>query len=129
LRTNSTPGAPQPGPVAIKVLPSISPVNGNLPTFTIAEIDPATADIVNYEVYFASASDGSWSEEYDYFAGYEEKSFTASSVEDLVAVFVKDRTVSKVASQNYIRYYEAGKKDYKGKNALFIAGSVWPVCG
>ncbi|HKF50383.1 MAG TPA: metallophosphoesterase [Terracidiphilus sp.] len=111
--------------VAVKVLPSISPVNGNNPTFTLAEIDPATAEIVDYRVYAASDATpaGTWAREYDYRSSYGQPSFSAASVAQLIADFAKDSSASSKASQNYIQHYEAGKK------TPYIA-SQWPeyVC-
>lgn len=113
-------------PVPAKVLPSISPINGNHPTFTIAEIDPVTATLVNYQVFAASASTPTrnWTMEYDYAKSYGESSFSASSVEHLIAAFTADSSAKNDPSKDYVANYEAGKQD------PFIDGLVWPkyVC-
>ena len=74
---------------------SISPINGNNPSFTVAEIDAATAQLKDYQVFVASNQTGvdtQWSEEYDFAKAYKEPAFTAATVADLVAGFKADPT-------------------------------------
>jgi sphingomyelin phosphodiesterase acid-like 3 len=105
--------------VAIKMVGSISPVNGNNPSFTVAQIDAATAQLKDYRVFVASnltAPDASpnsntgtqWSEEYDFAQAYKKPAFTAATVADLVAGFKADPTAQSSASQSYIRNYGSG---------------------
>lgn len=107
------------GPVPVKVLPSISPYNSNNPTFTIAEIDPATATMENYQVYAASGSTpaAGWTMEYDYAKSYGESSFSASAVENLIGGFTA-ACGKTCPSKEYIRHYQAGTPQ------PYIAG-VW----
>jgi sphingomyelin phosphodiesterase acid-like 3 len=103
-------GDPQDG-VAIKMVGSISPVNGNNPSFTVAEVDAATAQLKDYRVFVASNQSGvdtQWSEEYDFAQAYKEPAFTAATVADLVAGFKADPTAQSSASQSYIRNYGSG---------------------
>lgn len=103
-------GAPAEG-VAVKIVGSISPVNGNNPSFTVAEIDAATAQLKNYQVFVASnqtGADAAWTEEYDFAQAYKEPAFTAATVADLVAGFKADPTGQSDASKSYIRYYGEG---------------------
>jgi sphingomyelin phosphodiesterase acid-like 3 len=103
-------GDPQ-GGVAIKMVGSISPVNGNNPTFTVAEVDGATAQLKDYQVFVASNQTGvdtQWTEEYDFAKTYKEDAFTSASVTDLVAGFKADPTAQSSASQSYIRNYGSG---------------------
>ncbi|HUY93755.1 MAG TPA: metallophosphoesterase [Terracidiphilus sp.] len=99
-------------PVPTKVLPSISPYNGNNPTFTIAEIDPATATLTNYQVYAADGNTPSatWGMEYDYAKSYGESSFSASSVKHLIARFAGCSSGSTCPSPEYIHHYQAGTR-------------------
>ncbi len=104
-------GAP-PGGVAIKMVGSISPINGNNPSFTVAQIDAATAQLKDYRVFVASNRTGpdaspnansvtQWSEEYDFAQAYKEPAFTAASVADLVAGFkAESRRRRAAASQS-----------------------------
>ena len=76
--------------VAVKMVPSISPVDGNNPSFTVARIDAATATMKDYRVVAASNKTGvdtTWTEEYDFAKTYKEPAFSAATLEDL------DRTV------------------------------------
>jgi sphingomyelin phosphodiesterase acid-like 3 len=111
-------GAPSQG-VAVKMVPSISPIDGNNPSFTVAEIDVATAELKDYQVFVASNQTGpdanpntsvgtQWREEYDFAKTYKEDAFTAASDEDLIAGFKADPTAQDSASQAYIRNYSTG---------------------
>jgi sphingomyelin phosphodiesterase acid-like 3 len=105
--------------VAIKMVGSISTVNGNNPSFTVAEVDAATAQLKDYRVFVASNQAGpdaspnsnsvtQWSQEYDFAKTYNVDAFTARSVADLVAGFKADPTAQSSASQSYIRNYGSG---------------------
>jgi sphingomyelin phosphodiesterase acid-like 3 len=97
--------------VALKMVGSISSVNGNNPSFTVAEVDAATAQLKDYQVFVASNQTGvdtQWSEEYDFAQAYKQPAFTAATVADLVAGFKADPTAQSSASQSYIRNYGSG---------------------
>jgi sphingomyelin phosphodiesterase acid-like 3 len=106
------PGTGDPkGGVAIKMVGSISPVDGNNPSFTLAEVDAATAQLKDYRVYVASNQSGvgaQWSQEYDFAKTYREPAFTAATVGDLVAGFKADPTGQSDASKSYIKNYGSG---------------------
>lgn len=97
--------------VAVKVISSISPINGNRPSFTVAQVDPATAALKDYEVFAASNQpgvDAKWTEEYDFARSYHEAEFTSTSVSQLIAGFAADPGAKGQASQNYIQDFSAG---------------------
>ena len=99
------------GPVAVKLVPSISPINGNNPAFTVAAVDPATAILADYRVYAASNQTGvgtEWSEEYDYAKDYHESAFSAAAVGQLIGEFSGDRAAQSPASQSYLSHYFVG---------------------
>ncbi|MGC1781499.1 MAG: metallophosphoesterase [Acidobacteriaceae bacterium] len=99
--------------VAIKMIPSISPVDGNDPSFTVAYVNPATAMLRDYEVIAASNRTGigtTWSREYDYARAYHQPQFSPSAVRKLVAGLQADPREKKKASQRYIRYYLIGDR-------------------
>lgn len=99
------------GPVAVKMVPSISPIDGNNPSFTVAEVDAETGVLMDYRVIAASNQTGvgtTWAEEYDYAKAYQEPSFTAGSVENLFAEFKADPSAQTQASQNYLKDYFVG---------------------
>ncbi len=120
---DSDPHASSERSVAIKVVPSISPVDGNNPSFTIARINRSTAVLQNYEVIAASNRTGigtSWSREYNFAQTYHEAPFTPLMVEKLIAEFENDRGAKTKASQEYIRNYYVGGRSSELK-------PFWPV--
>jgi sphingomyelin phosphodiesterase acid-like 3 len=112
--------------VAIKLVSSISPINGNHPSFTIAEIDPTTAQLKDYQVYAASNPSGvgaTWPEEYDFARSYHQAGVTAPSLGELLNEFSQDPIAKTQASQNYIRDFFVGAPST-------LLNLVWPqyVC-
>ncbi len=98
-------------PVAVKLVASISPIDGNNPSFTVATVDPATAILTDYRVIAASNQTGidtKWSEEYDFAKAYHEPAFTAATVGSLIAGFKADPAAQSDASQSYLRFYMTG---------------------
>ena len=98
--------------VAIKVVPSISAIDGNNPSFTIARVNPSLAQLQNYEVIAASNQTGiatKWSKEYGYAQTYHAADFAPSSVKDLVTKFENDRSGKTGASEAYIHNFYVGR--------------------
>ena len=96
------------GDIAIKLVASISPVNGNSPSFTVAAIDAATAQLADYQVFTSSNQtglDALWKEEYDYDRSFKEPSYSAKTLDSLTKSFVADVPAIKAASEAYLRYY------------------------
>lgn len=109
--------------VAIKIIPSISPVDGNNPSFTIARVNRSSAVLQDYEVFAASNQTGiatTWSREYDYAQAYREAQFSPSTVKKLIAEFENDRGAKMEASQEYLRDYYVGDRS----SAL---QPIWPL--
>lgn len=101
-------GAPA---LAVKLVPSISPVDGNHPSFVVAQVVPASAALKDYQVIAASNNTGigtHWAVEYDFGQEYNEAWFTAASVANLIEGFSTDRSASTRASQSYINNYFVG---------------------
>ena len=97
--------------VAIKLVPSVSPVDGNNPTFIVAHVNRSSAVLQNYKVIVASNQTGTattWSMEYDYAQAYHEPQFSPSTVKKMIAEFEADRGAKTEASQEYIHNYYAG---------------------
>ena len=95
-------------PVALKMVPSISPIDGNNPAFTIASVDPATATLRDYRVIAASNQTGvdtKWEEEYDYAQAYHRPAYAAEDVKALTDGFVADPDAKTEASQSYLHSY------------------------
>jgi sphingomyelin phosphodiesterase acid-like 3 len=102
-------GAASAHEVAVKMVPSISPVDGNNPSFTVAKVDRTTAVLKDYAVVVASDFVGSaWREEYDFGATYHAVSYSPEAVEQLITGFRADRKAQQSASQEYIRHYFKG---------------------
>jgi len=109
LKPDSDTGAGSGPGVPLKFVPSISPINGNSPSFVVATIDPSSAVLADYRVIAASRSDGApstaWLEEYDYDATYRQRAFDAPALTKLFAGFAQDPAASTEASEAYLRNY------------------------
>ena len=110
---SSDPPASSERGVAIKMVSSISPVDGNNPSFTVARINRSTAVLQDYEVIAASNQTGiaaTWASEYNFAQTYHEAQFSPSAVKRLIAEFERDRSAKTKASQDYIRNYYVGDR-------------------
>jgi sphingomyelin phosphodiesterase acid-like 3 len=99
--------------LVLKLVSSISPIDGNNPSFTVASINPSTATLENYKVFVASNQTGvgaTWSEEYDYERTYHEPQFSPAPVKDLIAKFQADREAKQEIGKDYIRNYFPGDR-------------------
>jgi sphingomyelin phosphodiesterase acid-like 3 len=126
LLRDSSHATPLLPPVPIKMVSSISPIHGNLPSFTVAEIDPSTAALIDYRVFSSSNMSGNnakWTEEYEFAKDFGEPDFSASSLSSLIAGFAADSSAKTKASQNYIADFSAG-------NSSSLLQMFWPqyVC-
>jgi sphingomyelin phosphodiesterase acid-like 3 len=111
LRLLEPEGNTRGGDVAIKMVSSISPVDGNDPSFTVAKIDTASATLTDYQVFMASNFTGVntlWSKEYDYGQTYRKAAFTAASVKTLIAEFRADPDAKTNTSRSYIDNFLVG---------------------
>jgi sphingomyelin phosphodiesterase acid-like 3 len=130
FRAFTTPTGTIPG----KLVPSITPVNGNNPAFTVAEIDPSTATLKDYAVYSASNHTGidtKWSEEYRYSTTYHLPDLSGASLEKLTNAFVDDKSSSTDASKAYQQFFYVGQPGgAKGLSASMKSVAmqiVWPI--
>jgi len=117
-------GAPGTG-VAVKMVSSISPINGNAPSFTVARVDAASAGLKDFRVFAASNATGAgtaWHEEYDWRQTYHEAEFSAVAVSKVIAGFEADPEAKTEASRNYINNFFVGSSP--------LLGVIWPqyVC-
>lgn len=111
--------------IAIKLVPSISPVDGNNPSFIVARVDPASALLVDYAVFAASNQTGvhaTWTEEYDFDRAYAVSSFSSRAVARLIAGFASDSSAQTQSSQTYLRDYFVG-------NSSLPLKAFWPQYG
>jgi sphingomyelin phosphodiesterase acid-like 3 len=110
--------------VPVKMVPSISPINGNDPSFLVAQVSPQTATIKDYEVYAATnAQGGTWNREYRYSDAYHLPDFSAKSVDQLTLQLVNDKTGEDEDSRAYERYFLAGG----GTFASLGLQRLWPA--
>jgi sphingomyelin phosphodiesterase acid-like 3 len=110
--------------VPVKVVASISPVNGNNPSFTLATVDPATATLRDYTVIEASnltGIDTTWAKQYTYSEDYAEPDFSPASLANLIATFRADPAAESSASQAYLRHH------YSTGAAAAVLKTFWPV--
>ncbi|RXH56973.1 metallophosphoesterase [Granulicella sibirica] len=125
LTSEKTPGRPGTG-VAVKIVTSISPVNGNNPAFTVARVDPATAGLVDYTVFSASNLTGvnsTWSKEYTFSETYHQPAFNPATLKVLTDGFRLDTPGNTAESAAYLRNF------YVGDRSVLIK-PLWPeyVC-
>jgi sphingomyelin phosphodiesterase acid-like 3 len=119
--TTASPGVP------LKLVASISPINGNRPTFTLAQIDPTTATLIDYTVIQSSNLTGTdtgsattWAPSYTYSTTYHQPAFDAASLSTLITGFTADPAARTPASQSYLHNFFPG-----GKLAPLLQ-LVWP---
>ncbi|WP_420236097.1 hypothetical protein ACOBR2_10640 [Telmatobacter bradus] len=101
------------GPVPMKLVPSISPINGNHPSFTLARIDAASGVLKDYRVVASADEKGSsWAESYDYAKTYGLADFSGISATRLIKTLEEDPQAQGGASQAYLQaYYLRGSAD------------------
>ncbi len=115
------------GGVPLKLVGSISPNNGNEPSFTVATIDRATSVMKDYTVFTASnltGVDAQWTREYRFSETYHEPAFTVGSLEEIVGRFHGDAGAASAESAAYEQNFFPSKT---GSSPLVLA---WPqyVC-
>jgi sphingomyelin phosphodiesterase acid-like 3 len=107
--------------VPVKVVASVSAVDGNTPSFTVGTVAPISATLTDYAVYEASNATGvgtTWTEEYDFDKTYHEASFSAKALDDLIGRFRADSAGTSAESQAYQRHF------FKGI-AASLPGPLW----
>jgi sphingomyelin phosphodiesterase acid-like 3 len=109
--------------IGAKLVPSISPVNGNKPAFVIASVQPNTAVLMDYTVYTAGdAQASSWSEEYRFSQAYGQPDFSSHTVAAMATKMAEDKTGDDALSQTYQRWF------LPGDDGTFAHGlkAIWP---
>lgn len=109
--------------VAAKLVPSISPVNGNTPAFIVARVNPRTAVMLDYTVYAASDTQASsWREEYRYATAYRMPDYSADSVAQIASRLARDKTSTDELSLIYQRWF------FPGDDGSYARGlkAIWP---
>ena len=110
--------------VPAKLVPSISPIDGNDPSFMVAHVSAETATIKDYDVYAATnAQGGVWNHEYRYSDVYKLPDFSAKSVDQLTIALIDDKSGEDETSRVYERYFLAGG----GTIAALGLQRLWPA--
>jgi sphingomyelin phosphodiesterase acid-like 3 len=126
LKTEEGASGASAGPgVAVKLVSSISPINGNAPSFTVARVNAQTAGLKDFQVFSASNATGvdtAWNEEYDWGKTYGAAEFSAAAVSKVISGLEADPGAKTEASRAYINNF------YVGSSPLL--GLIWPqyVC-
>ncbi len=115
-----------PGKVPMKMVPSISPVDGNMPSFTEALVNPVTAVMKDYAVYVATNATGigtNWNREYSFDSAYHVRAFNP----DGVSVMLGELRSKDKRGEAAIRQYE---HDFYPGDGMSLLSLVWPqyVC-
>jgi len=122
------------GTIPAKLVPSITPVNGNNPAFTLAAIEPSTATLQDYTVYSASNQTGidtTWNEEYRFSTTYHLPDLSGPSLAKLTDSFVSDKSGTSAASKAYQQFFYVG--DPAASNGMGASAKaaamqiVWPI--
>ncbi len=106
------------GEVPMKGVGSITPVNGNLPMFTVAEAD--ANGLKDYGVWVGSNASGvgtAWTKEYEFDETYHATRFSGAALAEVVARLRKDTTGESPESRMYEQAFFPG-----GSSPL---GLVW----
>ena len=107
-------GADHPGVargVPVKMIPSISPVHGNRPSFTVALVSASSATLKDYTVMAASSltgEDTKWTPEYSYSKAYGQQEFSSAALQSTIEKFDSDNLALLPESENYLRSYFVG---------------------
>ncbi len=129
------------GTVPVKLVPSVTPVNGNDPAFTVAQINPSTATLKDYTVYSTSTQtggvdawdnkDAAWSKEYRYSTTYHLPDLSGASLQKLTTSFIDDKSGSTEASHAYQEFFFVGdpgaSKGVKATKNAAAMKLVWPA--
>ena len=92
-----------------KLVPSISPVNGNNPAFVVAAVDTQTSGLKDYAVIAAKDATGSaWSEEYRFSKVYGQSSYSAATLDAIMKAFAADATGVAPMSHSYQQNFFTG---------------------
>ncbi len=114
--------------VAGKLVPSISPINGNYPAFTLAEVDPKTAILKDFRVLASDSKTGvaaKWAQTYKFSTAYHASAYTPATLATILKTFRADAQSEKPESNAFEQNFMVNG----GLRSLAIR-LVWPqyVC-
>ena len=120
------------GAIPARLTPSITPVDGNYPSFTVGIVDPSKAELLDYTVFAADNQTGigtTWKEEYSFDKTYGYSSFSAKSLTALTAGLLADKAGTSPNAQSYQSYYFVNPGDSLLMNVAKSAqwSALWPM--
>jgi sphingomyelin phosphodiesterase acid-like 3 len=125
------------GDIPGKLIPSVTPVNGNNPSFSVAEVDPATATLQDFTVYAASNDTPGgdiwnnnatkWAKEYSFSEAYHLPDLSGASLAKLTDGFLADKSSDQRASRDYEHFYFIGDPGLSSKLKVAAMHIVWPA--
>ncbi len=113
------------GDVPVKNVPSLTSIGGNYPSFTIAKLDPLTAELVDFTVISSPDPEGShWTKEYTFSERSGGIGFTPVTLKKVIAELAADSSGTTKLSQDYILNWSVGAQRQQLQ-------PIWPgyVCG
>jgi sphingomyelin phosphodiesterase acid-like 3 len=133
IRVFKTPHGDIPG----KLVPSVSPINGNNPSFSVAEVDPATATLKDFTVFAASnpTTGGdiwnnnatTWAKEYSFSEAYHLPDLSGASLAKLTDGFLADKSSDEKTTRDYEHFYFIGDPGLSSKLKVAAMHIVWPA--
>ena len=110
--------------VPAKIVPSISPVNGNHPAFLLADVSVTNATMLDYTAYTASDLEGTrWAKTYSFRSTYGAEDFSAKSVARLTSSLREDKAGNGPVSRAYRQWFLPGDTGLIGLGLQLI----WPA--
>ena len=96
--------------IPIKGVASITPINGNRPSFTVGRVSAASGVLTDYAVWVSPTRQGTgvWMREYGFDEAYHAKDYGAAELKALVSGFDKDKQGADPATQSYMQYFDPG---------------------
>ena len=112
--------------IPVKLVPSVTPYFGNHPAFLVAEIDPRTLVLRDWQTMVSPGPNGSappWPAAYRFTTAYGLPEFSARSAETLAQAFAADPKGKDARSHTYRDHF------YPGGFGLYALGleQVWPA--
>jgi sphingomyelin phosphodiesterase acid-like 3 len=99
--------------IPVKITPAMSQGGGNGSAFVVAQANPHTALLKDYEVYGTSPKEQSyrWDLQYQFTRLYHVEDFSVKSLQGLIQIFMEDKIASSDATTAYIRNYSTANPD------------------
>ena len=117
------------GAIPGKLIPSISPIVGNNPSFTVGAVDPERSMLVDYTVYVASNKTGvdtTWTPEYTFSSVYGQPDYSTASLKAITDGLVSSQSGTTLVEAYTRNYFAAPAGAGLNIKAAALA-IVWPI--